>query len=474
MKAEEYVRHDGLGLADLIRRKQVSRSEVVEAAVDVAQRCNPAINAICYEAFDHAREQAAARDRNKAGQGMFDGVPFLLKELGGELQGWPERRGCRALADNVSRGSTALVERQLSTGLIPIGKTTTPEFGLIAVTESDLYGDTRNPWHPEHTPGGSSGGSAAAVAAGIVPLAHANDGGGSIRIPASCCGLVGMKPSRGRMPQAPAGEMGLGLGYEHVVSRSVRDSAALLDLTHGDYDGPPYGAPSPETSYLQAVDTPPGKLRIAYWTRYWGYDAETHPECVAAVEGAVSLLSELGHEVAEERPRFDYAQIQRSFMKLWTSMAAHTVDGITPNPDLRGFEQQTLDLVELGRKVSAVELMSAREELLGLGRLYGEFHQSFDLMLTTTLGTPPLKIGEWRRDTLYAGDGVQTKFLLCSGLANATGQPAISLPLHMTAEGLPVGVMLTAAYGREDLLYQVAGQLERAVGWSALQPAIWG
>ena len=285
MKAEEYVSYDGLGLADLVRQRQVSRVELVDAAMEVTERHNPTLNALCYKAYDHARDEARRRDDGKAGYGMFDGVPFLLKDIMGEVEGWPEQRGCKALRDNVSTGSTALVDRQLGAGLIPIGKTTLPEFGLIGVTESELYGDTRNPWNTDHTPGGSSGGSAAAVAAGIVPIAHANDGGGSIRIPASCCGLVGLKPSRGRMPQGPfAGELGLGLGIEHVVTRTVRDSAAMLDLTHGDDAGPPYSAPAVSGAYLHAVDRTPPALNVAFWNRYWDTGEPIHPECAAAVE----------------------------------------------------------------------------------------------------------------------------------------------------------------------------------------------
>ena len=233
MKPEEYAAYDALGLANLIRQRDISRVEAVDAAAEIAERRNPEINAICYQAYEQARATAAERDAKNSSGNLFDGVPYLLKDLFGEIEGWPERRGSKILAENKSAYTDSLTARQLEAGLIPIGKTTTPEFGLIGVTESDAYGDTRNPWNLDHTPGASSGGSAAAVAAGIAPMAHANDGGGSIRIPASCSGLVGMKPLRGRMPNGPSGEVAFGLGAEHVVTRTVRDSAALMDLTCG-------------------------------------------------------------------------------------------------------------------------------------------------------------------------------------------------------------------------------------------------
>ncbi len=476
MNPEEYAAYDGLGLAELVRDGEASRLELVEAAIDIAERRNPALNAICHTAYEHARETARARDDQGAPGGVFDGVPFLLKDLFGEIQGWPERRGTRAMADYVSPSTGDLTARQLDTGLIPIGKTTTPEFGLIAVTESEAYGDTRNPWSLDHTPGASSGGSAAAVAAGIVPIAHANDGGGSIRIPASCSGLVGMKPSRGRMPCGPFAELAGGLAAEHVVTQSVRDSAALMDATCAIDPGAPYIAPQFEGRYLDAVTSSPGNLRIAFWTKYWIEDIPTHPECVAAVESAVQVLGELGHSLEEARPSLNYAHAMESFNMVWNSMAAASVDALTDSPSDEHFEPYTLEMARQGRAVSGSEFLVAKERLFALGRKVAGFHQQYDVLVTTVLGTPPLRVGEWDRSrgTLEESLTGMRAFLLASPVANATGQPAISLPLHMTADGLPVGVMLTAAYGREDLLFQVAGQLEAACPWRDRRPPIWG
>ncbi len=234
MKAEEYVQHDAMALAERVRSREVKRSEVLAAAIEIAERRNPQINAICHAPFDEVMSQVEARDDEAPSKAPFDGVPFLLKDLGAQYEGWPMRLGSRALAENVCLYTDTLTQRYVDSGVNIFGRTTTPEFGLIAVTESELYGDTRNPWNLDHTPGASSGGAGAAVAAGIVPFAHANDGGGSIRIPASCSGLVGMKPSRGRTPAGPvAGELVSGFGYQHVVARTVRDCARMLDATSG-------------------------------------------------------------------------------------------------------------------------------------------------------------------------------------------------------------------------------------------------
>ena len=472
MKAEEYASLDVLGVAALIESKAVSPTEVVEAAIDICERRNPEINAVSYEAFDHARSMAL--EPTTIPSGPFGGVPFLLKEIRGDIPGWPDRMGCKAMAENVSTTSTELVKRHLATGVIPMGKTTSPEFGAIAVTESDLYGDTRNPWNLAHTPGGSSGGAAAAVAAGIAPIAHANDGAGSIRIPASCCGLVGMKPSRGCMPQGPDAEIGAGLGIEHVVTKSLRDTAAMLDATHGDMVGAPYSAPTPASSFGEALQRPPGQVKIAYWTKYWTSGEPTHPECVLAVENTAKLLAEMGQHLDEARPDFDYQALQAAFMKLWVTFSAVAVDQITDNPTTELFEQYTLDLANLGCNISAAEFVAAHDHVMQLGWLCGDFHADYDLLVTTTLGCPPIKIGAWRRDSLFADVQVQQEFMLSSGVANATGQPAISLPLHIKADGLPVGVMSTAAYGREDLLLSVAAELERAAPWAITTPRCLG
>ncbi len=481
MKAEEYVAHDATALAEKVRSREVKRSEVLAAAIEVAERRNPEINAICHAPYEEVMEQVEARDDAPASDAPFDGVPFLLKDLGAEYEGWPMRLGSRALAENVCSYTDTLTQRYVDSGVSIFGRTTTPEFGLIAVTESELYGDTRNPWDLGHTPGASSGGAAASVAAGIVPFAHANDGGGSIRIPASCCGLVGMKPSRGRTPSGPvAGELVSGFGYQHVVARTVRDCAGMLDATAGPEVGDIYAAPPASGSLAAEVGRDPGTLRVAFWTKYWQNDEPTDPECVEAVQGAAKLLTGLGHQVEEKRPDVDFDALGKAFGVQWGALAAAGVETVRRAiPDLdeeRLLEPFTRELAEAGRKRSALDLTVARDLLFANARDMGRFHETYDVLVTTVLGTPPLRIGEWSRESarFLDDDSRANRFMLTTPLANASGQPAITLPLHMTQDGLPVGVMFTAAYGREDLLYRLAGQIEQAAPWIQRRPAVFG
>ncbi len=481
MKAHEYVSRDATALARLVRSREVKRSEVLAAAIEVAERRDPEVNAICHAPYEEVLAQVVAGDDSPPSAAPFDGVPFLLKDLGVEYEGFPMRFGSRALADYVSTFTDTLGRRYVDSGVSIFGRTTTPEFGLIAVTESELYGDTRNPWSLRHTPGASSGGAAAAVAAGIVPFAHANDGGGSIRIPASCCGLVGMKPTRGRTPSGPIGaELVSGFGYQHVVARTVRDCAGMLDATAGPETGDIYAAPPAPPSYVAELERNPGRLRVAFWTRYWQRDEATDPECVAAVVGAAKLLEGLGHDVEEKRPDLDFAVLARAFGVQWAALAAAAVDRLKiGKPDLDEaavFEPFTRELAEKGRSHSASDLTLARELLFSSARTMGRFHESYDVLVTTVLGTPPLRIGEWSRESakFLDDDSRANRFMLCTQLSNATGQPSITLPLHTTSDGLPVGVMFTAAHGREDLLYRLAGQVEKAAPWIHRHPDAFG
>ena len=481
MKAEEYVEHDATALAERVRSREVKRSEVLAAAIEIAERRNPQINAICHAPFDEVMSQVKARDAHAPSDAPFDGEPFLLKDLGAEYEGWPMRLGSRALAENVCTYTDTLTERYVDSGVSIFGRTTTPEFGLIGVTESVLYGDTRNPWNLDHTPGASSGGSAAAVAAGIAPFAHANDGGGSIRIPASCSGLVGMKPSRGRTPAGPvAAELVSGFGYQHVVARTVRDCAGMLDATAGPEVGDLYAAPPAAGPYVDEVGKDPGVLRVAFWTKYWQDDSPTDPECAEAVEAAAKLLEGLGHRVEEKRPDVDFDELAKAFGVQWGALAAAGVERIlraVPGIDPEAvFEPFTRELAEAGRTRSALELTLARDTMFAGARTMGRFHESYDLLVTTVLGTPPLRIGEWSRESarFLDDDSRANRFLLTSHLSNATGQPCMTLPLHMTKDGLPVGVMFTAAFGREDLLYRLAGQIEQAAPWIGRRPEVFG
>lgn len=481
MRADEYAARDATALAALVRSGEVRRSELLRAAIEIAQRHDPALNLLCHAPFDEVLERTIALDDVPVGDARFVGVPFLLKDLGIEYAGFPQRFGSRALADNVSTTTDTLARRYVDAGVTIMGRTTTPEFGLIAVTESVLYGDTRNPWNPEHTTGASSGGSAGAVAAGIVPFAHANDGGGSIRIPASCCGLVGMKPSRGRNPAGPvAGEGGSGIAYQHVVARTVRDCAGMLDATCGPEPGDLYAAPAPLRRFTEDVECDPPPLRVAFWSKYWQHDTPTDPECVTAVESTASLLQGLGHHIEETRPQFDFPAMVKAFGIQWGAMAAGILDDIrTRVPDIDEaavYEPFTRELAAVGRSASASDLTRARELLFASARVMGRFHLEWDVLLTPVLGTPPLRIGEWSRQSarFLDDDSRANRFMVCTYVMNATGQPSMSLPLHMTADGLPVGVMFTAAYGREDLLYQLAGQIERAAPWVDRRPLHFG
>jgi amidase len=363
--------------------------------------------------------------------------------------------------------------------LNPLGKTNVPEFGLLPTTESVFYGPARNPWNTAHSTGGSSGGSAAAVAAGIVPLAHANDGGGSIRIPASCCGLVGLKPSRARNPLGPMlGDIMSGLIAEHVVSRSVRDTAALLDCTHGPEPGDPYGVAPPARPFLDEVSTQPGRLRIAFSTRNFG-GSPLHPECVAAVERTAALCAELGHIVEEASPPVDVGTMTQSFLAIWSAGLAMNIDALAMLNGRavheRDFEGVTWALYEQGRQISAPQYLISLAMLQIIGRGIGRFHETYDCWLTTTLGAPPIANGSidlQERDVMKAFQPI-IDYVPFTPLQNATGQPSISLPLHWSAAGLPVGVMFTAKLGDEATLLRLAGQLEQARPWADRHPPIW-
>ena len=474
----EYASYDGLGLAELVARGEISVKALIEEAIARIESHNPALNAVVTRMYDQAR--AAAKNQPPAGEGgPFQGVPFLLKDILADYQGVPTTSGSRLLVDFPALRDAELVVRHKRAGLIALGKTNAPEFGLVPTTEPQLYGPCRNPWNLERSTGGSSGGSAAAVAAGIVPLAHANDGGGSIRIPASCCGLVGLKPTRGRNPLGPnLGDIMSGLVSEHVVSRTVRDSAAALDCTQGPDVGDPYGVAPPERPYLEEVSRDPGRLRIAFSTQTLR-GAPLHPECVAAVEATAKLCADLGHQVEEATPQLAMEHTERAFLAVYAAGTAATLDGLSLvtgrklSADL--FEPLTWGLYEQGKRVSASEYLMAVAVLQLASRQMGHFLQRHDLWLTTTLGAPPIALG-----TIDTSESDVTKafepimdWVPFTGVCNATGQPAISLPLHSSADGLPVGLHFAARMGEEGLLFRLAGQLERARPWIGRKPGVW-
>ncbi|WP_151088120.1 amidase [Hymenobacter baengnokdamensis] len=490
----EYDQLDGLGMAALVASGQLTAAELCRAAIARAEAVNPQINAIILPLFEQAQGRATAG----LPTGPFGGVPFLLKDFGAAYAGVPQTAGSRALRHYVPTEDAELVRRWQAAGVNILGKTSTPEFALLAVTEPALYGACRNPWNLGHTPGGSSGGSAAAVAAGIVPVAGAGDGGGSIRIPAACCGLFGLKPSRGRVPTGPEqGEKWQGAAVEHVLTRSVRDSAAMLDATQGADVGAPYFLPGSARPYLEEVSREPGRLRIAF-TLDHPLGRPLHPECATAVRDAAHLLASLGHDVAEVALPFDGRAVSAAFLMLYfgeTGASIASLAAVLGRPTRPADVEPTTWLLGLlGRTYSAADFAAARHTWNDHARRMGRFHQTYDLLLTPTLATPPVRIGELQPkpfeqkllrvvNTFGLGGLIRRSGLVeklaeqslektpYTQLANLTGQPAMSVPLHWTADGLPCGVQLIARLGAEDVLFRLAGQLEQARPWFNRRPA---
>lgn len=469
----EYLDADATALAAMVRRGEVSAAELVECAIARIEALNPRLNAVIHTIYDRAR--AAAQT---PGDGPFAGVPFLLKDSLGDLAGVPTRQGSAFEPATPRDRNSTLTDRYLVAGLIPLGKTNVPEFALMTTTESRLYGPARNPWNMAHTTGGSSGGSAAAVASGMVPMAHANDGGGSIRIPASCCGLVGLKPSRARTSIGPDVADGWGgLEVEHIVSRSVRDCAAMLDATAGAAPGDPYCAPPAPPNWLAASTEPPETLRIAV-IRTCPDGSALAPECLAAVDHAASLCVELGHRVEEVDPvkewRMDaerYAMVSSSWGAIYASSLVAQVDTIAAQtgqgPSSDNLEGYTLALYAMGKEISGGAYQQAWAFLHRLGRDMAEWHTHWDVALTPTLAQPPLTLGtvDPLSPDIAASFGIMAAFSPFAAMQNSTGQPALTLPLHWSATGLPIGTQLIGRFGEEALLLQLAMQLEAADPW---------
>ena len=476
MAFKEYAEYDGLGLAALVASGQVTPEELAEEAIGRIEKHNPQLNAVIHTMYAQGRD-AARRMTGRHG-GRFHGVPFLLKDILGNYAGVPTTCGARFMVDMPAAQDDTLVVRFKAAGLVPLGKTNVPEFGLLPITESVLYGACHNPWSLEHSTGGSSGGSAAAVAAGIVPVAHANDGGGSIRIPASCCGLVGLKPTRGRNPIGPLlGDLVGGLICEHVVSRTVRDTAAMLDCTAGPEPGDPYAAPTPARPFLDEIGAPAGRLRIAFATKNFA-GVPLHPECVAAVERTAARCAALGHIVEEASPPIDTGTMTQSFFAVWCSGLAMQIDAVAmlAGREVREelFEGVTWGLYQQGRQITAAQYLLAVAMLQMQAREVGRFHERYDCWLTTTLGAPPIRLGTVdlnERDPMTAFAPI-LDYVPFTPLQNTTGQPAISLPLHWTADGLPVGVMFTGRMGDEATLLRLAAQLEEAHPWKDRRPPV--
>lgn len=469
-----YENHDALGLAALVKEKMVTPLELVDEAIARAEKLNPKLNAIIFEAFDQAREAAKAAKP----EGVFAGVPTLLKDMRAGATGMPTRLGSRFMPAIPSDHDATLVARFKAAGLIPLGKTNVPEFGILPTTESKLYGPAHNPYDLSRSTGGSSGGSAAAVAARIVPMAHATDGGGSIRIPASACGLVGLKVSRGRITQGPdAADSTSGLSVDNVVTRSVRDTAAALDLASALDYGDPYFAPPPEGSYLAGHTKKPKRLKIAVSLKMLN-GRPHHPDVLDAVKKTAALCEQLGHIVDEASPPINSEETTPAFLTLWSSNAAFGIERLVQlfnkPASLDVVEGLTLSLYEQGMNVTAVQHMTAQQTLFRAGRTMAKFHEIYDVWLGATLGAPPLKLGVINideRNILHAFTPIMD-YVPFTSIQNATGQPAINLPLNWNADGLPIGVQFVARTGGEMRLLRLAAELEQAQPWISHTPKL--
>ena len=475
MDFDAYAGRDGLALGELVRRREVSAAELLETAIARAEAVNPKLNAIIYRFDDAARATASGYQPKDA---PFAGVPTLLKDIGGDCAGVPTRYGSRFIPPFPMPQDSFLVARLKRAGFIPFGKTNVPEFGLPPMTESKLYGPARNPWDLSRTPGGSSGGSAAAVAAGIVPVAHANDGGGSIRIPAACCGLVGLKPTRGRTSLGPAvGDLMNGLVQDHVVTRSVRDSAAALDALAGYEPGDPYAAPPPSQPFLDSALAKPRRLRIGFAaTGAQGFALD--PEIAAATEATARLLAELGHDVVEARFDADVARIAPAFLAVYASGLASGIGAATMllgrEPERGELEAMTWNFWQIGKSITAVQYLHAIAALQAVGRSFAQFFASLDVWLTPCLASLPLPVGLIDFDDPDANfaDPRIIGFAPYNPLYNLSGQPAITLPLHESASGVPIGMMFGGRYAEEATLLNLAAQLEAALPWHARRPSL--
>ena len=469
---------DATAQAELVRTGQVSPAELVTAAIERIEALNPVLNAVVTPVFERAAEEAAEQAR-AAPAGPFAGVPYLVKDLACEMEGVRFTEGSRFLAGNVSAFDSELVLRLRRAGLVILGKTNTPEFGMAPACEPVLFGPVRNPWDTGRSTSGSSGGSAAAVASGMVPFAHGNDLGGSLRYPASACGLFGLKPTRARNPLGPEyGDVAAGGAVEHTLTRSVRDSAALLDATSGPDLGDPYWAPPPTRPFGAEVGADPGRLRIGFTTRTPEGDLG-HPDCVAAAEQAARLCASLGHEVTEtDWPGFT-PEVGAAIGTMLSAAAAWIVQywirhlGREPGED--EIEPLNRALWQAGEKVTAADWLLAVGDIQRFGRRVARFFTGFDAFLTPTMSAPPLPIG-----TMVSTPDDPWRSLQVSGptvryagiVANLTGNPAMSVPLWWNDEGMPIGVHILGRFGDEATLIRLAAQLEAAQPWAGRRPAV--
>jgi amidase len=475
MDFSDYAEYDGLGLAGLVRRGEVTPAELVEAAIARIERHDGALNAVVHKAYDEARRVAAA----PLPDGPFAGVPFLIKDLGAQVKGWPRTSGSMFAQVAADDADSELIRRYRASGVVLLGKTNTPELGIPGVTNSERLGPCGNPWNPEHISGGSSGGAAAAVASGMVPLAHASDGLGSIRIPAANCGLVGMKITRDRTPICEVTDGALGFSVHHVVSRTVRDSAAMLDATGYPQPGDPFQAPAKAGPYLDEVGRSPGRLRIA-WSAETPSGRAIDAEMQAALERTAQTLSDLGHEVFEQGLGIDYRALYRAQGLVSASNAAANmqrwIERLGREPGAAELGPLARRAYETGKTLTGQQAFRGWQQLRLFCRQILERFEGFDVFLTPTMSRPSPRI-DWLNPLtveLREFDRRQADTYATTPPFNFTGQPSVSLPLWQSESGLPIGMMFTGRFADEATLYRLAGQLEKELPWKDRRPPIWG
>ncbi|RYF93344.1 MAG: amidase [Caulobacteraceae bacterium] len=476
MAFAEYAEHDGLGLAALVKGKKVSPGEILEAAIQTIEAHNDVLNAVVHKEYDEARKTAAG----DLPEGPFKGVPFLIKDLGAQVKGWPRTSGSMFAQVAADADDSELVRRYRAAGVVLIGKSNTPEFGIPGVTNSRRLGKCSNPWDTTRISGGSSGGAASATASGMVPLAHASDGLGSIRIPAACCGLVGMKTTRDRNPNGGEDyDRAIGFSVDHVVSRTVRDSAAMLDATGYPEPASPYAHPAKDRPYLDEVSRSPGKLRI-FWSPETPNGKPINEEVAAKLAETAATLKALGHEVVEQGLGIDYRSLYRAQalvsasnfsagVRRWVEMLGREPgDGEIGNLARRGYEA--------GKRITGDQAMWGWQQLRLMNREILRNFERFDVYLTPVLATTPPKHEylDTQTDDLRAFDKAQAATFPFTPPFNFTGQPSVSLPLYQSSDGLPIAMMFTGRYGDEGTLYRLAGQLEKELPWKDRRPAVFG
>lgn len=472
----DYGRYDATGLAALLRNGEVTPAELLEEAIRRVEAMNPKLNAVTVRSDDMARSHIDAG----LPDGPFRGLPFLLKDLGAEAVDFPTNNGSRLYRNSTHTYDSEIYLRFREAGVVSFGRTASPELGIGPVTEPAVYGGpTRNPWNLTRTSGGSSGGAASVVAAGIIPAAHGSDGGGSVRIPASSCGLVGFKPTRARLPDGPGvGEGWGGMAIDGILTRSLRDTAAFLDATEGGDLGAPYAAPPLEESFMAAMTKPPGRLRIAFSTKTFSGEP-IDPECALAVETTAKTLEDLGHDVFEFTGRVDIEKMMLAWTKIVACGTALSVHAKTTDPGVYNdlIDGVTRGAIQYAKGVTGADYLASVNAVHSFGREMARAFLDFDILLTATLGEPSAKVGRFKPDNedfvdYRMGPGGVFDYSPYTAAFNASGQPAVSLPLHWTNDRLPVGVHLAAAYGEDEKLMSLSAQLEQAAPWADTQLAL--